>query len=222
MDSETIVQASETRGKSFNIREGYATQAGSVRAVAGGRSGLLTHEKASCPFPNSSLRFPPLWPGSLSKISRELVRRFLQSALGQEFELASSGLPPRRLSPGSFLARPEFASIEEPRPFQVALLMGAIFEQRPRREIFGSSLSSPACLWGFEDAALSCRFSWLCPYAGHPSSLVAFFVISGSIAEEGCALPNLSGYFQCVSGDLFRARTLNQIGVPANPNASRI
>jgi hypothetical protein len=174
---------------------GEDTEFGAARFGAGRE--LLTDEKASCPFPNSSPRFAPLWPGRFVKISSEVVRRMCTSSrvkigsAGQShLLLAPSGLPPQRLSPGSFLARPEFASIKEPTPFQVALLVVAIFEQGPRRELFSSSFPPPACLRGFEDVSPVCSCSWHCPYTGHPSSLVEFScLISGSIAKEGGALP---------------------------------
>jgi hypothetical protein len=145
---------------------------------------LLTDEKASCPFPNSSLRFSPMWPGRSVKFSGEVVSPGLHVTPGSRFGsagrilllLAPSGLPRQRLSPGSFLARPEFASIKEAAPFQVALQLGTIFQQRLRREMFSSSFPLPECLRGSKDVSPSCRCSWLCPYTGHPSSLFGLTV----------------------------------------------
>ena len=69
-----------------------------------------------------------------------------------------------RCSPGSTLARGNFASKVERLKFQ----------QRPERYAHGSNLQS-ADIRAFEDVSLVFRFSWLRPASGHPSSFFGVF-----------------------------------------------
>jgi hypothetical protein len=68
------------------------------------------------------------------------------------------------------MTRPRLASIKEARPFQRPSRGALIFEQGLRRKELSTSVSSSANQQVREDIALSCRFSWLRPYSGHPSS----------------------------------------------------
>lgn len=171
-------------------------------------------EKAGCPFPDSLL---DLGSGNGSCGLRGILASY-ESIAGptilhrQEEE---------RLLP-ALLARSEFASIEEAAPLRRPSREGSIFQQGPRGNMLGSSHPPLSGLRVFEDAALSCRFSWLRPNSGHSSSLVG----SSSVTADVCLISiliseeTLPVYFG-VAGWL-RARTLNQMGEPSNPKASRI
>jgi hypothetical protein len=127
----------------------------------------------------------------------------------------------RRLCPGSFLARPEFASVEGAAPFQVPPSALAVFQKWPRKSELGSSFPPPAALRGCKDVSLSSRFSWLRPSLGHSPSLIGNSSVT-SLYLFRLRRPGIRCQRYFVSGGLLRARTLNQIGEPSNPNAARI
>ena len=123
--------------------------------------------------------------------------------------------------PPAFSARSHFASVEGVHPFEMPSQMVDVFEQRPRRQALGSGDPPGALVRITQYIALSCRFSRCGPISGHPSSsfgFQAFPPIPDSIAGRAFALPD----FHARSGEALRARTLNQIGDPSNPNAARI
>jgi hypothetical protein len=119
------------------------------------------------------------------------------------------------------LARGEFASKVEAAPF--ANLRGMpIFEQRPQGSRLGSSFPPMAGLRIHEgDVALSCRLCGQRTDSGHRSSPIAIQSITSCYLSTAGVRRNVARSYP-PPADLPRARTLNQMGVPAKPNAARI
>lgn len=177
--------------------------------------------KTGCPVPDSPPVFSRGRGGRLAPWTATLATR-ISAGCFHRASLAEGAnqklFACRRDRCGSLLTRRRLASEVVTAPLAMPSGKRAVFEQSPRRSHFCPSL--PSVGWGAGNAsALSYRFSWFCPRSGHPSSFFGIqrLHLPNSIPETRKAL---SFYFSFAAA--LRARTLNQMGDPSKPKASRI